>query len=440
MRDLLYLTACLLLLLSSGNLHAQTTNVQFIDLPTVLRLAGARNLDIQIANRRLAEAKANEQTATWQFFPWLSPGVGYRRHDDLLQDVGGNIIDVHKQSYTVGPSVVGQIDLGDAIYKTLVAHQLVKAADFALGSQRLESLLAATQSYFDLTRAAAESQVVRESLKISQDYQTQLHEAVSAGIAYKGDELRIQVQTELYQLSLRQALEQERLNAARLAEHLHLDPIIVLASRDTGLVPLTIVERNAALDSLVHQALRSRPEIFQTQAVAGAASEEKQATIYGPLIPAVSAQAFAGGLGGGRQGGSDSFGASEDYGIGLNWRIGPGGLFDAGRKRAAQARLDIATLNKTKLADQITRQVVETFTTANSLADQLITAKTNLSTASEVLRLSSARREFGVAAVLENIQAQQDLARARSEYLRIVAEHNKAQYALYAAIGNVPTP
>jgi len=54
--------------------------------------------------------------------------------------------------------------------------------------------------------------------------------------------------------------------------------------------------------------------------------------------------------------------------------------------------------------------------------------------------LSSARREFGVAAVLENIQAQQDLARARSEYLRIVAEHNKAQYALYAAIGNVPTP
>jgi len=37
-----------------------------IDLPTVLRLAHARNLDIQIARERLAEAEANRAAAIWQ--------------------------------------------------------------------------------------------------------------------------------------------------------------------------------------------------------------------------------------------------------------------------------------------------------------------------------------------------------------------------------------
>src|SRR5207247_2389717 len=107
-----------------------------IDLPTALRLAGAQNLDIQIARQRLLEAKANYESTLWLFFPWLSPGVSYRRHDNLIQDVGGQVIDVHKESYTVGPSINGQLDLGDGIYKSLASRQLVKAADYGLEAQR----------------------------------------------------------------------------------------------------------------------------------------------------------------------------------------------------------------------------------------------------------------------------------------------------------------
>src|SRR2546423_12234809 len=83
----------------------KTNGVYQIDLPAALQLAGAQNLDIQIAREKLAEARANNQSATWQFFPWIGPGVTWRRHDNLIQDVGGNVIDVHKQSYTVGPTV-----------------------------------------------------------------------------------------------------------------------------------------------------------------------------------------------------------------------------------------------------------------------------------------------------------------------------------------------
>ena len=133
--------AVVLVLLS--HLHLLAASPSPIDLPTALQLAGGRNLDIQIARHRLAEARANQAAALWQFFPALVPGVSYRRHDDFIQNVEGRILDVEKDSYTIGPSLTGQLDLGDAIYRRLAARQLVKASDFALESQRLDSLLAA---------------------------------------------------------------------------------------------------------------------------------------------------------------------------------------------------------------------------------------------------------------------------------------------------------
>jgi len=201
------------------------------------------------------------------------------------------------------------------------------------------------------------------------------------------------------------------------------------------LAPVTLIETNAALDTLVTQALRSRPELAESHALTAAAQETKKGAVYGPLIPTVGAQAFVGGLGGGKDGSGNTFGASEDYGVGVSWRLGPGGLFDSGRRKATEARLEITRINSAKLSDEISRQVVEALIRVQSLYDQMLTSRTNLETSTEALRLTRARKEFGIAAVLEDIQAQQDLTRARSDYLAIVAEYNKAQYALSWAIG-----
>lgn len=416
------------------------TNFQVIDLPTALRLANAQNLDIQIARERLNEARANRDTATEQFLPWLSPGAAYRRHEGRIQAVDGTMLDANKQAYDVGGALTAQLDLGDAIYRSLATKQLVRAADQALESQRQDSTLAAAQGYYELSKAKALTDVVKEALAVSQDYQRELHAAVDAGIAFKGDELRVQVQTERYQLAVRQALEQQRVAAARLAQVLHLDPAVELVPQDADLVPLTLVGTNAQLDTLVRQALTSRPELKQSQALVLAARDARNGAVYGPLIPSVGAQAFLGGLGGGKNESTGNFGDSEDYAAGLGWRIGPGGLLDFGRTRATKARLEAARLGADKVRDEITRQVVESHTRTQSLFDQLATTRQNLATASETLRLTRERKQFGVGAVLEDIQAQQELTRARSDYLTAIAELNKAQYALTKAIGGLAEP
>jgi outer membrane protein TolC len=437
------LAAWEVLTLSLGSVYAQPTNdaPYPIDLPTALRLAGARNLDIQLARERLNEVQANRQSAVEQFFPWIAAGAAYHRRDGVAQAVpAGTISDAHYQSYNPGAALAAQMDLGDAIYKSLAAKQLVKASDQALEAQRQDSTLSAAQGYFDLAKAAALIEVTREALKTSQDYQQQLHAAVSSGIAFKGDELRIQTQTERFEITLRQALERQRVAAADLALVLHLDSQVELIPQDTLLVPITLFETNSSMHTLVEQALRTRPELKQSQALASAARAAKNGAVYGPLIPSVGAQAFGGGLGGGPDGGPSNFGAEGDYLLGVMWRIGPGGLFDPGRVHAGRARLAEAKLGEAKLKDTITSQVVVNLARVQSLWAQIALARQNLATASETLRLTRERKQYGVGVVLEDIQAQQDLTQARSEYLTALAEYNKAQYGLNKAVGGPPAP
>jgi outer membrane protein TolC len=416
----------------------QTNKVFPIDLPTALRLAGAQNLDVRIARERLKEAEADRSSAVEKFFPWISPGIGYHRRDGVAQAVpSGTISDAHFQSYSPGATLIAQIDLGDAIYKSLAAKQFVTASDQALETQRQDTILSAAQGYFELARAKALVEVVTDTLKTSQDYQQQLHEAVASGIAFKGDELRVQTQTKNYQIDLRQAVEQQRVAAVNLARILHLDSRVELVPQDSGLTRLTLIEPGTAMDPLVERALESRPELKQSRALILAARDSKKGTVYGPLIPSIGAQIFGGGLGGGPDGGPSTLGAEGDYLVGMSWRIGPGGLFDSGRVRASKARLAATELADAKLRDDITSQVVSGLTRLQSLSDQIVLAEGNLASASETLRLTRERKQFGVGVVLEEIQAEQELERARSKYVSALAEFNKAQYGLSRAVGSL---
>ncbi len=408
-----------------------------IDLPTTLRLAGARNIDIQLAREKFAEARASEESAIERFFPWLAAGATYRRHDNLIQNTEGLIEEVQKQSYAPGGTVIAQTDIGDAIFKSLEAHQLTKAARHGLEAQQQETILVAARGYFNLAATHGSVGVAREALRASTDYAVEIDRAVSAGIAFKGDALRVKVQQQRDQIALWRAEENARVASAKLVQILHLDPMIELMPRDTSVVPLSIISAKEPVSDLVSRALAARPETQQSTAFLSAAEHAKNGTIYGPLIPTAGGQAFFGGLGGGMDSETGHFGESEDYVASVSWRIGPGGLFDFGNIHAQQARLRAAALTADKMIDQIANEVIVNHARVRSLADQIATAKQSLSDAEETLRLGKERKEFGVSVVLETILAEQDLARARNDYLNIVTDYNRTQYALLRALGRL---
>jgi len=407
-----------------------------IDLPTALRLAGAQSIDVQIARERLKEAQANQESATENFFPWVAPGVAYHRRDGMAQAVpAGTVSDTHLQSYAPGATFTGQVALGDAIYQELASKQLVKASEQGFAAQRQDSMLGAAQGYFELLKAQMLIQVVKEALSVSGQYQQELHAAVAAGIAFRGDELRVQTQTESYRVALSQALEQKRLAAAGLALVLHLDSAVDLEPQDTDLTPLALISADADVHGFIQQALAARPELKQNQALVGAARDLTDGAVYGPLVPSLGAQVFVGGFGGGHANEPSHFGDAQDYLLGLSWRIGPGGLLDFGRVKATKARLAAAQWDATKIEDTIASEVTAALTQIRSLSEQIALTKQNLSTADETLRLTRQRKQYGVGIVLEVIQAEQELTRARSAYLSAIADFDKAQYALNKAVG-----
>jgi len=415
---------------ASGQTHA-------IDLVTALELAGANGVDVQIARERLEAARAQATSAVLAFLPWLSAGVAYRGHGDLIQDVVGNIVTADKSASLAGASLNLQIDVGEALFRSLAAKQTRLAAEHALSGQRQETLLGAAQGYFDLLVGQASVAVAAEGLRISREYEEQLHRAVDVGIALKGDELRAKVQSQRNELAVKQAEESRRVLAARLAEALRLDPAVELVATDAELVPLAVAGEVEAIEPLVAEALAARPEVSQAQALVRAADETRKAVVYGPLIPTVAGLALGGELSGGPDGAPTRSGASKDYAAAVSWRLGPGGILDVGRTRAAKARLAESQWTLEKQKDAIAREVVEARTRVLSQASQLETARGALAVAEEGLRLARARTEFEVGVVLENILAEEDQTRARLDYVRAIGEYDKAQYELERARGRL---
>jgi outer membrane protein TolC len=417
--------------------NAQGTSPTYpIDLPTAVRLANAQNLDVQIARESVRQAEAQRTSALEQFLPWVSPGVGYHRRDGVAQGSPSGIIgNAAYGAYNPGGSLVAQVAIGDAYYNSLAARRLVAASTEGLETQRQAAVLLAAQGYFELLKTKALADVLRSAISISQNYQTQLHNAVASGVAFRGDELRVQSQTEHYQLLLRDAVAQQRVAAVDLVRVLHVDPRVELVARDSDLVPVTVVDTATSADSLVAIAIRARPELRRAAAVIEASDASHRGAVYGALIPAVGVQGFAGALGGGPDSGHSRVAGMTDYTLTVGWRLGPGGLFDAGRINGTNAQLSAAKLNQEKLRESIAAEVLAALARVRAYGAEIALAERTLTSAEETLRLTEARRQFGVGAVLEDIQAQQALTQARSDYVNAITQFNKAQYALSAAIG-----
>jgi outer membrane protein TolC len=408
-----------------------------IDLPTALRLAQADNIDVQLARERINEARANHASAVEKFLPWVTVGASYRRHEGRTQAVDGTLLDVDKQSASIGPTVTAQIDLGDAWFSTLAARQTITAADAALHAQQQQATFKAASGYFELLKAKALVDASRDALTTSQTYEQQLQAGFNAGVIFKGDWLRVQTQTQRYQSAVLQAQQQQRLASAQLAETLHLDPTVELAPQDSDLLPIALMHAESTQAALVQQALEGRAELQQNQAQVQAARAENKGALYGPLIPSLGVQAFVGQFGGGPDRASGNFAGSRDYYLGLNWRFGPGGLFDFGRGRASRSKVHSAELSLEKATDTVKREVVEAQARV-AVSTQLLSASSNsLAAATETLRLTRDRKQLGVGLVLEDIQAQQELLRARVDYLNAITDHNKAQYQLSEALGSL---
>ncbi|MCW0217270.1 MAG: hypothetical protein OJI67_03005, partial [Prosthecobacter sp.] len=101
----------------------------YVDLPTVMKLAGANNDEIEQARVKHTETIAESKQAWQRFWPTLTLSAGYRGHEGNVQDVGGAVFSTRKQQYTLGTAVMIDWSPGDLYYSALAAQQKALAAE-----------------------------------------------------------------------------------------------------------------------------------------------------------------------------------------------------------------------------------------------------------------------------------------------------------------------
>jgi outer membrane protein TolC len=412
--------------------------LQTVDLPTVLRLAGMNNLDLALVREAENKAKAANDAATLRFFPWLELGASYDNHSGAEQvNPPGSIQNFDTVLFEPAATLSAQLDIGDAIFQKLAARQQRVAAGYSVDVQHNDTAFAAAAAYLDLVYAGTAEDIARDALRISQDYEQQLNRAVAIGMVNRSDLLRESVQTQRDQVILREAQNTVRTASTALATLLHLDVSVRLQSAERIVAPVTLVPLDTPASTLVESALAARPELKGSAAAISAAEEQRRGAKFGPLVPSLGAQAIYG-L---QRGGPDNyFGPSQssrDYLVGLNWRLGPGGLLDFSRTETADSQLRTQRLHDTQLRDMISQQVIDAHDAALSRFEQIGLARHSVDLAEQSLKLSQQRRELGVYAVLEVIQAQQDLTQARTDYAQALTQYTKAQYALAHATARI---
>ena len=122
--------------------------------------------------------------------------------------------------------------------------------------------------------------------------------------------------------------------------------------------------------------------------------------------------------------------------ISLKWRIPMGRLAYEGRLKQYDAQVALQQNQIEQLSNQVDEEVNRARANLLTSHQQLELAEEAQSFAGEAVSQSLQRQQLGTAQAFELFQAQEIYLKTRLEYLKAVAQYNKAQYSLYVALGN----
>lgn len=416
-----------------------------IDLPTALRLVNASNPTVALAQARVTEAFARLQQAEWYWLPDLRSGPTYLRQDGRNQGSHGEIFDISKSNLFEGAGLVMSFRLSDALFGPLVARRLVEAqsAQAAAVSQTIQ--LETALAYQDLLAVYGRLAINRDTMARAEDLVQYTERAARQELVSKPADVN-RARAELEERK-RQRIDVEAdlgTASARLAQLLLLRPSVDLQPTEPAAVPIALVPTVCPLDELVATGLMNRPELAESRALVEAAVTRWRQARVSPLLPRFDV-AYAGGtFGGGINDVVGNFGARGDALAQATWEFHNLLAGDIARANERRSQYEQANLHVTEVQARIAAEIV-------AAAKNVRARERSLASAQEgVIQSLEAWRRLRIGAygmsnprtrlldTLEPLIALRTLADARERYLQEVIEFNKAQFRLYAAMGNPP--
>ncbi len=413
-----------------------------------VRVALERNYDILLSEDQHGQARA----ARLQAWGGLLPSIGadwnytHSRAQGTLKDFpsqGSEVQFPQTRTDTRGYS----IDVSHTLLSAPTLLRIVsekRAANASASDVRNAEQLAALavrQEFYTLIEAIKLLEVSQEDLRLASEEQKRTESLFEVGSVARTDVLKARVRVAEARSALTTAENNVDVQRGRLATSLGLSPNS----------PLSVVEsldpRADLVDSLAayEEAARNRPDLSAARLRLSSASASRKSA-FAAKLPSLSHRYSYGVT---SQPGDYDIDPSTtetdvrylnfkttrwSYSIGLSWNIFDGLVTEA-NIIGAKARQRSAEHGMEKLSLEVELQVKEALLAIRASQRQIETAREGLASAEEDLKLSQERYSVGLGTILELIDAQVNVTRARTGEVQAMAALKRAEAGLDRAVG-----
>ena len=401
-----------------------------VDLPTVIRVAMARNIDIQEAQQRIAAARGEFEANIGMIFPSLTPNITSLGIQGAVSTPGGFAVQAFNH---VIPLAVIQwiINPGQVAYDVIASKRRLEASEQQDEAVLQETTRAAAAQYYDVVLAQAQVAAAQRAIHDAEELLRINRLRLKTGTGLPVDVLRAEAELAVRQQNLLAALNGFYNASVALAVTLRLDPTIMLVPRRGSLKETTLVREDMPIDTILVTAVHYRPDLQAVRTLLAAAEADTGATAWGGLGPQVLASRTFGPKPPARVTADTEYRQSIYVaGGGFNWS-----LATFGRIKTATANAKIAGLEVDRQLEQVQAAVVTAQQASLTAKKTIPIARQEVASAEEALRLTQKNLQIGTGLTLDVLVAQDAAYQARLHHATAIVHYNQAEVNLLAALG-----
>jgi outer membrane protein TolC len=418
-------------LLITGIERGIAQSIESVNVESVLKLAGANNLTVKEYQLRYEQALAEQTKAQEWWLPNIYAGTStHFLTGDAMNTDGKIFTDVTRNNLWAGLGVSAEIDFARGKYDLLAAKQRAKAAGYQSSAERNRAILQALMTYFDMQADQVKYLFLQQLIKQADTLAQQVKVKVDAGLMYESEYLMASSNFSHLKVSMLQAKADWQREGIALASLLNLKNTGGMLSADTALIPLQIVREQTVADYMSN--IEKRPEYLGLNEQLKSYYTLRKAAvngIYKPKLRIGTDNGPFGGLG-------KTFQNTYQFNASLVWTLPLALLTTKGDIKRWDAQIKIQQNQVEQFRNLFVQEVTGANMQLQNSKEQVDVAKAALRTSGEAVYQGTQRQKLGTARPFEVFQSEQFYLQTQIDYLNAVANYNKAQYALYVAMGN----
>ncbi|HEX4795742.1 MAG TPA: TolC family protein [Humisphaera sp.] len=420
--------------LDSSSVQPMYTTLLAIDLPAVMKVAAAQNIDIERAKQNVVANRGRYEASVENIAPVIAPSFAFEHLEGVNRAVTGQAVAANFNSYL--PAIAAQwvLNPGKVIYDIIASKKRLQASQQDEKSIVLETTRAAGVQYYELVLAQTKVQVARQAELEAEELIRIETLRLTAGTGLPADQLRAQAALSARQQDLALALNAFYQASINLSLILHLDASVTLVPSPREIPQTTLVREDLTIEQLLDLAMQTRPDLAAARSFAEAAGADRSATLWGGIGPQLQAGYQYGGLATHVSGQNSSLHEQQHATASVGWNLA---LSTFGQMKTAGAVEQQSLLDVQRRMDEVRAQVVRSSQDSKTSSQIVPIARQQLDAASEALRLAQANLAAGTMLTLDVLQAEDAVNEARLRYASAVARYNQAQINLLAAVGRI---